>query len=277
MQLSIEQVRQTVRADRSPLDPHRVGRGGDRHRHRRGGSRAPPIWHLLRADFLERVRRYSFLVTLAATVWLGWLVGTGKLEQALRDAVPRPLVHRPDEPGPGHGLHRSHRQGAGGRHALGLSQGDSIADGAAVAGRRRAVGRVRHCRFGGWSSTFRVPHLTRGARQTRPAVRGLTRRASPPTQVERLAPWGRRLGSRVKPLAPWVKPLPQVKPLASWGRPLDLLGRPLAPRGRLLAPWGEPLAPWVECGADASRDDSIAVGSIGGGAKEAVGRIDYLP
>lgn len=38
------------------------------------------VWHLLRADFLERVRRYSFLVTLAATVWLGWLVGTGKLE-----------------------------------------------------------------------------------------------------------------------------------------------------------------------------------------------------
>jgi len=38
------------------------------------------VWHLLRADFLERVRRYSFLVTLAATVWLGYLVGTGKLQ-----------------------------------------------------------------------------------------------------------------------------------------------------------------------------------------------------
>ena len=37
------------------------------------------VWHLLRADFLERVRRYSFLVTLAATVWLGYLVGIGKL------------------------------------------------------------------------------------------------------------------------------------------------------------------------------------------------------
>lgn len=36
--------------------------------------------HLLRADFLERVRRYNFLVTLAATVWLGYLVGAGKLE-----------------------------------------------------------------------------------------------------------------------------------------------------------------------------------------------------
>ncbi len=38
------------------------------------------LWHLLRADFLERVRRYSFLVTLVATVALGWLVGTGKLQ-----------------------------------------------------------------------------------------------------------------------------------------------------------------------------------------------------
>jgi len=37
------------------------------------------LWHMLRADFLERVRRYSFLVTLAATVWLGYLVGSGKL------------------------------------------------------------------------------------------------------------------------------------------------------------------------------------------------------
>ena len=37
------------------------------------------LWHLMRADFLERLRRYSFLVILAATVWLGYLVGTGKL------------------------------------------------------------------------------------------------------------------------------------------------------------------------------------------------------
>jgi hypothetical protein len=44
------------------------------------------IWHLLRADFLERVRRYSFLVTLAATVWLGYLVGTGKLGLWIGDA-----------------------------------------------------------------------------------------------------------------------------------------------------------------------------------------------
>ncbi|HYU34871.1 MAG TPA: hypothetical protein VEW48_22195, partial [Thermoanaerobaculia bacterium] len=38
------------------------------------------VGHLMRADFLERVRRYSFLVTLAATVWLGYLVGAGKIE-----------------------------------------------------------------------------------------------------------------------------------------------------------------------------------------------------
>jgi hypothetical protein len=37
------------------------------------------LWHMLRADFLERVRRYSFFVILAATVWLGYLVGTGQL------------------------------------------------------------------------------------------------------------------------------------------------------------------------------------------------------
>jgi hypothetical protein len=44
------------------------------------------LWHLLRADFLERLRRYSFLVTLAATVWLGYLVGTGKLGIWIGDA-----------------------------------------------------------------------------------------------------------------------------------------------------------------------------------------------
>ncbi|HEV8579184.1 MAG TPA: hypothetical protein VGX68_08875 [Thermoanaerobaculia bacterium] len=44
------------------------------------------LWHLLRADFLERLRRYSFLITLAATVWLGYLVGTGKLGLWVGDA-----------------------------------------------------------------------------------------------------------------------------------------------------------------------------------------------
>lgn len=48
------------------------------------GSRV--LWHMMRADFLERLRRYSFLVTLAATVWLGYLVGTGKLGLWIGDA-----------------------------------------------------------------------------------------------------------------------------------------------------------------------------------------------
>jgi len=34
---------------------------------------------IARADVLERVRRYSFLVTLAATAWLGWLVVRGQV------------------------------------------------------------------------------------------------------------------------------------------------------------------------------------------------------
>jgi len=37
------------------------------------------VYAIARADFLERVRRYSFLVTLAATAWLGWLVIRGKV------------------------------------------------------------------------------------------------------------------------------------------------------------------------------------------------------
>lgn len=38
------------------------------------------LWHLLRADFLERVRRYSFLVTLALAVGLGYLVSAGHVK-----------------------------------------------------------------------------------------------------------------------------------------------------------------------------------------------------
>lgn len=37
------------------------------------------IYHLARADFLERVRRYSFLVTLAFTLYFGYLGATGKI------------------------------------------------------------------------------------------------------------------------------------------------------------------------------------------------------
>lgn len=37
------------------------------------------LYHLVRADFLERVRRYSFLVTLAAATYLGYCCVTGKV------------------------------------------------------------------------------------------------------------------------------------------------------------------------------------------------------
>jgi hypothetical protein len=37
------------------------------------------LYHLVRADFLERVRRTSFLVTLAAATYLGYLCVTGKV------------------------------------------------------------------------------------------------------------------------------------------------------------------------------------------------------
>jgi hypothetical protein len=38
------------------------------------------LWHLMRADFLERVRRYSFLVTLSFAGWLGYLVSVGSIK-----------------------------------------------------------------------------------------------------------------------------------------------------------------------------------------------------
>ena len=43
-------------------------------------SRARVLWHLLRADFLERVRRYGFLVTLVFAGWLGYLVSVGAIK-----------------------------------------------------------------------------------------------------------------------------------------------------------------------------------------------------
>ncbi|MGA3088238.1 MAG: hypothetical protein ABSD75_06475 [Terriglobales bacterium] len=35
------------------------------------------LYHLVRADFLERVRRYSFLLTLAFAAYLAWGTATG--------------------------------------------------------------------------------------------------------------------------------------------------------------------------------------------------------
>jgi hypothetical protein len=43
-------------------------------------SRARVLWHLTRADFLERVRRTSFLVTLGLAVYLGYVVSAGQLK-----------------------------------------------------------------------------------------------------------------------------------------------------------------------------------------------------
>ena len=37
------------------------------------------LYHLVRADFLERVRRYNFLVTLAFAIYLGYCCVTGKV------------------------------------------------------------------------------------------------------------------------------------------------------------------------------------------------------
>jgi hypothetical protein len=37
------------------------------------------LGHLMRADFLERVRRYSFLVTLGLVLWLGYLSASGQI------------------------------------------------------------------------------------------------------------------------------------------------------------------------------------------------------
>src|SRR3954468_10238739 len=35
------------------------------------------LWHIARADFLERLRRYSFLVMMAAVLWLAYLTIKG--------------------------------------------------------------------------------------------------------------------------------------------------------------------------------------------------------
>ncbi len=43
-------------------------------------SQARVLWHLARADFLERVRRYSFLMTLGLALYLGYVVSVGQLK-----------------------------------------------------------------------------------------------------------------------------------------------------------------------------------------------------
>ena len=48
-------------------------------------NRARIIYHLARADFLERVRRYSFLVMLGAVVFLGYQAAVGNIGVQLGD------------------------------------------------------------------------------------------------------------------------------------------------------------------------------------------------
>ena len=42
-------------------------------------SRSRALYHMVRADFLERVRRYSFLLTLGLSVYLGYAVYSGQM------------------------------------------------------------------------------------------------------------------------------------------------------------------------------------------------------
>jgi len=42
-------------------------------------NRARVLYHMAYADFLERVRRYSFLLTLAGALYLAYAVATEKM------------------------------------------------------------------------------------------------------------------------------------------------------------------------------------------------------
>jgi ABC-type Na+ efflux pump permease subunit len=48
-------------------------------------NQARVIYHIARADFLERVRRYSFLVMLGAVVFLGYQAAIGNFTVQLGD------------------------------------------------------------------------------------------------------------------------------------------------------------------------------------------------
>ena len=41
------------------------------------------LYHLIRADFLERIRRYSFLIMLGLVVWLGYLAASGQMRMRI--------------------------------------------------------------------------------------------------------------------------------------------------------------------------------------------------
>jgi hypothetical protein len=44
------------------------------------------LYHLARADFLERVRRYSFLLTMGISIYLGYAASTGQLAMRINDS-----------------------------------------------------------------------------------------------------------------------------------------------------------------------------------------------
>ncbi len=44
------------------------------------------FYHLARADFLERVRRYSFLLTMGISIYLGYAAATGQLAMRVNDS-----------------------------------------------------------------------------------------------------------------------------------------------------------------------------------------------
>src|SRR5271156_5791851 len=54
-------------------------RGGGRAMNEVGASRWHVLLELARADFLERVRRYSFMITLLFAMYFGYLAATGKI------------------------------------------------------------------------------------------------------------------------------------------------------------------------------------------------------
>jgi hypothetical protein len=48
-------------------------------------SRSRVLFHMVRADFLERVRRYSFLLTMGFAVYMGYAVYSGQIDMRLDD------------------------------------------------------------------------------------------------------------------------------------------------------------------------------------------------
>ena len=58
-------------------------------------NRGRVLYHLVKADFLERVRRYSFLLTLAGALYLAYAVVTEKA-QLRRPRQPQMPISAPN-------------------------------------------------------------------------------------------------------------------------------------------------------------------------------------